>query len=242
MVFGEAGIKELREEVIQLRHEVNRISQAILDQRIESIENVLTEKHLKLYNNQVSEIIEGTVGRCVNPECSKKNECVTKFNAELKAVFDSVETRSMEDVFNGIQVRLARIQEFIDESGSKPCAVCHSNLRDLIVDHEKNLRQIVGVEPQGESREIQIDLLIETVLKPLSHPARLRILVALGRGSAGFSELSEVTDMRGGHLLFHLEQLVDSGLVTQSGRKGEYIISERGLDSLKKIAEIPINK
>lgn len=240
MVLGDVDLKELREEVNQLRHDVNRISQTILDQRIESVENVLTSKHLKIYTNQVSEIMGDSIVRCVNSECNKKNECITKFNDEIKSIYESVETQNIDDAFKNIKARLDRIQEFIDESGSKPCAVCYSNLRNIMVDQDRNLKQIVSYKPQAESREIQVDLLIETVLKPLSHPARLRILVALGRGSAGFSELSEVTDMRGGHLLFHLEQLVNSGLVAQSGRKGEYIITELGLDSLQKIGEISL--
>jgi len=41
--------------------------------------------------------------------------------------------------------------------------------------------------------------------------------------------------MRGGHLTFHLDQLLSAGLIAQNGRKGDYVITSRGVEVIKKL-------
>lgn len=239
IVLGEISLKELKNEVTQLRADVNRISEALVEQRIGSVERAIASKHMKVYAYQATNYLGDSVQKCINMECSRNQECLETFKDEVNTVLGSVESPNIDEVFKNIQKILTSIQSVIDEAESKPCRTCYSNLKDLIVEQEKNLKQIIGKESEIESSsKVQVDLLIERVLKPLSHQARLRILKTLGQGSAGFSELSEVTDMRGGHLSFHLEQLVDSGLVSQRGRKGEYVITGIGLEVLEKLRAI----
>ncbi len=238
-MLGEESLKELKKELTQLRAEVKRISEAIVEQRIGSVERAITSKHMKVYADHAESYLGDSVQKCVNMECSRNQECREKFKDEVIAVLGSVENPSIEEVFKIIQRRLTSIQSVINEAESKPCRSCYSNLKDLIVEQERNLKQIRGKESEtGGSSKVQVNLLIDRVLKPLSHQARLRIITTLGQGSAGFSELSEVTDMRGGHLSFHLEQLVDSGLVSQNSRKGEYVITGIGLEVLEKLRAI----
>ncbi len=240
-MLGEIILKELKTEITQLRADINRISETIVKQRLGSVERAMASKHMRVYVGQISSHLRDSVQKCVNRGCSRNQECLETFQEEVDAVMGYVKSPSIEDVFKRIQRRLTRIQSVINEAESEPCRTCYSNLKDLLIEQERNLKQIIGKEPDtGDSTKLQIDLLIDRVLKPLSHQARLKILAALGQGSAGFSELSEITDMRGGHLLFHLEQLVDSSLVSQRGRKGEYIITGLGLEILEKLGSISI--
>jgi DNA-binding transcriptional ArsR family regulator len=241
MVLGEESLKELKDEVSQLRMDLNRVSEVLLGQRFGSVERAMASKHMRLYVNQATNYLGEAVKNCVNLNCSKKEDCLNKFSDELNSVFEQVESQSLDDVFNGIQDRLNQIQAVIDEAESKPCKACYSNLRDLLVEQDNNLKEIAGYEPRiNQSSGINVDVLIERVLKPLSHPARLKIIVALNQGSAGFSELSELTGMRGGHILFHLEQLVASGLMSQSRNKGEYEITELGIEVLRRLRAIAL--
>ena len=240
-MLGEESLKELKEEVSQLRMDLNRVSEALLGQRLGSVERAMASKHLKLYAKQASNYLGDTLKNCVNLNCSKNTECLNMFKDELNSVFEQVKTRSLDEVFNGIEDRLTHIQSIIDEAESRPCEACYSNLRDLMVEQDNNLKEIAGYEPRvNQSSEIHVDVLIERVLKPLSHPARLKIIVALNQGGAGFSELSEFTGMRGGHIFFHLEKLVASGLVSQSRNKGEYEITELGVDVVRRLRAITI--
>ncbi len=42
-------------------------------------------------------------------------------------------------------------------------------------------------------------------------------------------------ELKGGHLIFHLKKLLDSGLIAQEDNKGDYIITPNGVDAVKKI-------
>jgi predicted transcriptional regulator len=39
----------------------------------------------------------------------------------------------------------------------------------------------------------------------------------------------------GGHLIFHLKKLLDSKLIAQEDNKGDYIITPKGADAIRKI-------
>ena len=62
------------------------------------------------------------------------------------------------------------------------------------------------------------------------------MLRALSTGSKSFSELSRVTGLRGGNLLFHLQKLTDSKIVSQRNERGNYFLTQRGYAILHGLA------
>jgi len=71
------------------------------------------------------------------------------------------------------------------------------------------------------------------LLVPLSHVVRVKILRDLGKGGKYYSQLERETGARGGHLQFHLNNLVQAGYVTQEKPQGKYLITRNGLIALK---------
>jgi predicted transcriptional regulator len=53
-----------------------------------------------------------------------------------------------------------------------------------------------------------------------------------------FSAFSELTSLRGGNLLFHLQKLLDNGLILQMHERGDYMITDKGLKILEGLQEI----
>lgn len=53
-----------------------------------------------------------------------------------------------------------------------------------------------------------------------------------------FSSLSELTGLRGGNLLFHIQKLLGSGMILQRHERGDYMITEKGYRALLGIAEV----
>ena len=88
----------------------------------------------------------------------------------------------------------------------------------------------------GQSGEqINIDRLVETVLEPLANPARLKIFLGVYEGKKSFSKLSQASSLKGGNLLFHLKKLLDARLIVQEDNKGDYVITQKGANVIKKI-------
>jgi predicted transcriptional regulator len=60
---------------------------------------------------------------------------------------------------------------------------------------------------------------------------------ALSTETKTFSALSLITGLRGGNLLFHLQTLMDSGMILQRNERGNYMITEKGYTVLRGIVE-----
>jgi DNA-binding transcriptional ArsR family regulator len=71
------------------------------------------------------------------------------------------------------------------------------------------------------------------LLAPLSHVTRLKILRKLGKGGENYAQLERKIGVKGGHLQFHLNNLIQAGYVTQEKPQGKYLITRKGLIALK---------
>jgi len=94
---------------------------------------------------------------------------------------------------------------------------------------------------KGESNEIILALseeqIVDEMIEPLSNKQRIQIMKALSSETKTFSALSGLTGLRGGNLLFHLQKLLDCGMILQRNERGDYMITEKGYKALRGIAE-----
>src|SRR5660397_112013 len=90
-----------------------------------------------------------------------------------------------------------------------------------IYNTDKEKKQDISVLPD--------ELIVNDILEPLSNKARLQILKAIAIETKTFSALSELTGLRGGNLLFHLQKLLDSGMILQRHERGDYMITDLSL-------------
>ena len=50
--------------------------------------------------------------------------------------------------------------------------------------------------------------------------------------------MSQIMELKGGHLIFHMKKLLDSKLVAQEDNKGDYVITPKGVDAIRKIVSL----
>ncbi|MDR3668506.1 MAG: winged helix-turn-helix domain-containing protein, partial [Ignavibacteriaceae bacterium] len=86
--------------------------------------------------------------------------------------------------------------------------------------------------------EIELNKLVSEICEPVANRQRLLMLKTLLEGSKNFSELSRLTGLRGGNLLFHLQKLLETGMVLQRCEHGDYIITRKGYSTLKGLSKI----
>ena len=101
------------------------------------------------------------------------------------------------------------------------------------------------VERDGERRhqddgvaELPEEPLVQEVLEPIANKHRLQILKSVSQGSRTFSALSEITELRGGNLLFHVQRLIEAGMIVQRRGRGDYMITEKGFKVLKGVSDV----
>lgn len=74
--------------------------------------------------------------------------------------------------------------------------------------------------------------------EPLANVIRVKILKSLANEPKSFADLGKLTGLRGGNLLFHLEKLLDAGMILQKGERKEYVLTGRGHELLEAAAAL----
>ena len=93
-------------------------------------------------------------------------------------------------------------------------------------------------EHKPDISALKTGVIMSEILEPISNNQRLEILRAVAFETKSFSGFSELTGLRGGNLLFHLQKLTDSGLILQQHERGDYMITEKGFKILQGLNEI----
>jgi predicted transcriptional regulator len=79
---------------------------------------------------------------------------------------------------------------------------------------------------------------VKDLLEPVANIQRFMILRALSVQTRTFSDISQLTGLRGGNLLFHVRKLTESGMILQRHERGDYIITDKGFKTLTAISEL----
>jgi predicted transcriptional regulator len=173
-------------------------------------------------------------GKGLKPQCFKKFKEVSTENINL------IKNSNPTEVLSNIDFKINRIDKVIEQVKGSQCEVCSSNFQKKLRKEKRAFQTIVLVEQTSESKkqeqELNISYLVQMVLEPLASPERLKIITSLSEGKKGFSRLAQLTGLRGGHLIYHIKKLLVAGLIAQEDNKGDYIITQKGIEIAKKIA------
>jgi DNA-binding transcriptional ArsR family regulator len=237
-------LMELKKEVADLRDELRAMSDAIISERIRSVERAVVQSHLELYSTGTEDLLKEAARNCLDEECQKQQDCEERFIDSINVLSRACKEKELEEAFSKIDSELNRIERVIEINKGKPCEICYEKLKELLTRQRNNIKSIIKFEPNRtdipDKFKIDASRLVEEVLKPLSHPTRLEILASLRKGGVSFKELSESTGMKGGHLIFHLDQLMSSSLIGQNGRKGIYVITSKGIKIMDRLLSLPV--
>ncbi|MFA4958238.1 MAG: winged helix-turn-helix domain-containing protein, partial [Candidatus Methanoperedens sp.] len=124
---------------------------------------------------------------------------------------------------------------------SKQCEKCFSNVQSLF-GKQVDLMRSLQIYSSNEEKKLDMATLpegvIAEVLEPLSNKQRLQILKAIAIETKTFSALTELTGLRGGNLLFHVQKLLESGMILQRHERGDYMITDKGFKVLRSIGDM----
>jgi DNA-binding transcriptional ArsR family regulator len=234
-----SSLEEIKNRVEDLTREINQLAKALKDKRSDEIERVIVSNQLRLYAEHEGELLPHTLSRCLNSECTNNRSCSWVFRETLESVLKSVKTETINNTYNSIIEELQIIEKKLNKAKGTNCYDCYSNLEKELLLQWNYIERISGKKGEKKLRiSFDIEGLVNRVLKPVSHPIRLKILVELSKAGAGFSDLSDKTGTKGGHLLFHLNQLLETGLVTQNKKKSSYLITTRGEEVLASLGNL----
>lgn len=210
----------------------------------ESIENLITTNHVKIYASQIKDLKKFKIDTILRQDCSGKERCGKLFNEYFDQVQKACNYYETNLVFQILNDKLGEVEEKIASISEDECKTCYKELYSSLQEIDQNLHEIAGkyvlslTPSRDKTDEFNARQIVKNFLKPISHPARLEIINHLLKGSRSFNQISEITGFKGGHLIFHLKKIKETGLVRQDGVKGNYYITPKGVKIMKMLQNL----
>lgn len=179
------------------------------------------------------DIEKGLSNNMVDP-CQMRETCKERFTEFLESNAELIKHEKVsKDIIDNKRAELDEIRE---GAPFDKCDICFSEVGSLY-DKQVNLISSLQIYSNNEEDKTEISsipekIMVKSVLEPVSNEQRLQILKSMALETKTFTALSELTGLRGGNLLYHIQKLLESDLIIQRHERGDYMITEKGYNLL----------
>jgi DNA-binding transcriptional ArsR family regulator len=219
---------------LELMHQdIKRIKEKSNQEYLEfMLSNIRTDFSNSLATN-IIENIDIDLEKGIIKDCHLKNTCRPLFKKFLKKNIELIKDGKVpEDSLEKSRYKLKKIRA---NAPLDICDECHDELSSLF-EKQVNLMQSLQIYRSNNTQKQELsplsEDLVKEVLEPLANNLRLQILQALASETKTYSELSKLTGMRGGNLLFHIQKLQNNDFILQRNERGDYMITKKGFNLL----------
>ncbi|WP_048151212.1 winged helix-turn-helix domain-containing protein [Methanolacinia paynteri] len=232
-------IGELKTEISELRNELKRFITNSNRQHIDSVLEELKENYADLFRNQEVETAKGDLSAHMVGNCAMRENCFGVFMEFLQNTAKHIKDGNVSDEI--ISSYREELENLRSKGPFEKCDTCFSEVSRLF-EKQVGLMESLGIYNRAESEdgipEIDDEKAVREILEPVANIQRFQILKSLITQTRTFSEISQMTGLRGGNLLFHIKKLTDSGMIFQGHERGDYMITEKGYRTMKAISEL----
>ncbi|WP_440955799.1 winged helix-turn-helix domain-containing protein [Methanosarcina sp. Mfa9] len=235
-------LHSIKEEVTTLRSEFSRFLQRANQQHIEDMLTEMRKNFMKPMVDYLCEDANERMHMQMTGDCGMREFCETAFRDFLQETAGLVGRGKVDS--ETVKLYRNKLEELRKEAKTPQCSKCFSEATSLFEKQVKLMRSLRIYEDReeecekGDISEMPPERLVSEICEPIANKQRLLMLKALSGESKTFSELSKLTGLRGGNLLFHLQKLLDTGMVLQRSERGDYIITRRGYSTLQGLSRI----
>ena len=227
-------ISEVNGKLEAIHKDIKRLMEKSNQEYLELMLNNLKKDFINSILSYVKDDTEISLEREMINSCNMRETCKSTFTEFLTSNADLIHHDNLtNDTINGKKSELDKIRE---KAPYDKCDICFSEVESLfkkqltLISSNKIYNNNKGKKP--EISTIKEDILVKNVLEPLSNKQRLQILKSLSYETLTFTALSELTGLRGGNLLFHIQKLLESNLILQRHERGDYMITKKGFNLL----------
>lgn len=224
-------LEELQQEIKNLRTQLNHLETNILKENLKTTQTAHTQIQLQQHATQLQDELDETLQKITNPQCKNQPQCLQRFKTLATENIQLIRNQNIQEALSDLDNKIAAMEQTIQKAKGTNCECCHQYFQKRLRSEKRALQTIVLVEKplDPQAADPDIDGIVTDVLEPLANAARLKILFSTIEGKKSFSRLSQLSGLRGGHLIFHLKKLIDAGFIAQEENKGDYYITQRGL-------------
>ena len=236
----ESEFSEIKSKLFDIHNDMRSFIEQANQQHLETVLQHLKKDHSNTIANHLAEEVRTGLSKNMVRKCERREECTSIFTELLDKNTDMIRKNRISE--KSIDSNRQKLEEVKSILPYKKCSTCYSELTDLF---SKQVNLMHSMNIYDENREhgkdmnsLPIQAVVDDILEPVCHQKRMEILRAVYTETRTFSSLSEITGLRGGNLLFHLQKLSDSGLIMQRHERGDYMITARGFRIMEGISKI----
>ena len=207
-------IVDIDTKLESIHQDIKRLMERSNKEYLELMLANLKKDFLNSITSYVSDDRENCLERRMVDPCEMRETCKSRFTNFLVNNENLIKQNNVpEDIINEKRAELSEIRK---GAPFEKCDICFSEVNNLF---DKQLDLISSLQIYSTTKEKRTEIsaipeehIVKSVLEPLSNKQRLQILKSMASETRTFSVLSEITGLRGGNLLFHIQKLLETDL------------------------------
>ena len=233
-------IKAIRGKLSEMHSDIKKVVEYSNRLRFETALESSRQEYSHALLIHLFEDIETGLKQKMVKKCPEKENCTSKFTVFLQHNGGLIKNNNVDEAL--ISDKRNQLNELRCEAPYKKCEQCYSEVLSLFIK-QINLMRSMNIYKTNPGQKpdiaaIETDVVMSEILEPISNKQRLDILKAVAFEPKSFSAFSRLTGLIAGNLLFHLQKLMDCGLILQQHDRGNYMITEKGFKILQGLNEI----
>ncbi len=233
-------MRELKTEITGLRTELKRFIERANQQHVDTVLTDLKKNYSELFTNHQVENAKADLSAHMVGDCKMRNKCYEVFMDFLQNTAQHIKDGQVSDEI--IQSYREQMKTMRSKGPYDRCDTCFTEVHRLF-EKQIDLMQSLGIyakarEMGDAAPEIPDEVVVKDLLEPVANIQRFQILKALATQTRTFSDISQLTGLRGGNLLFHIRKLTDTGMILQRHERGDYIITDKGFKTMTAISQL----
>jgi DNA-binding transcriptional ArsR family regulator len=233
-------MRELKTEVTGLRTDLKRFIERANQQHVEGVLGDLKKNYSELFTNHQVQNAKADLSAHMVGDCKMRDKCYEVFMDFLQNTSRHIKEGQVSDEI--IQSYREQMKTMRSKGPYDRCDTCFSEVHRLF-EKQIDLMQSLGIysktrDAEDTSLEIPYETVVKDLLEPVANIQRFQILKSLAIQTRTFSDISQLTGLRGGNLLFHIRKLTDSGMILQRHERGDYVITDKGFKTMTAISQL----
>jgi predicted transcriptional regulator len=233
-------IRDLKAEITGLRTDLKRFIERANQQQVAVVLEDLKKNYSDVFTNHQVENAKSDLSAHMVGDCKMREKCYEIFMEFLQNTSQHIKDGQVSDEI--IQSYREQMKTMRSKGPFNRCDTCFSEVHRLF-EKQVDLMQSLGIykkidENTERSLEIVDESVVRDLLEPVANIQRFQILKSLTVQTRTFSDISQMTGLRGGNILFHIKKLTESGMILQRHERGDYIITDRGFKTITAISDL----
>jgi predicted transcriptional regulator len=233
-------VRELKSEIAGLRTDLKRFIERANQQHVDAVLCDIRKNYAGVMTDHQVETAKNDLAAHMVGDCTMREKCYELFMDFLQKTSRHIRDGAISD--DVVRAYRKQMKAMRKKGPFETCDTCFSEVHRLF-EKQIDLMQSLGIYEKNAGKtagleELDDAVVVQSILEPVANLQRFQILKSLATQTRTFSDISQMTGLRGGNLLFHIRKLTESNMILQRHERGDYVITEKGFATLQAVTEL----